>query len=131
METALTLALDGSPLAGEQVVVFGQGIVGLLLAAILSRFPLLFLATIDNPLRRDFSEMVGAHLSLDPNDPDILDRLSSALAGSNFYQGADLTYEISGNPEALGQAIEVTGYNGRVVFGSWYGTKRASSRWRF
>ena len=42
METALTLALDGSPLAGEQVVVFGQGIVGLLLAAILIRFPLLF-----------------------------------------------------------------------------------------
>jgi len=125
METALTLALDGSPLAGEQVVVFGQGIVGLLLAAILSRFPLLFLATIDKyPLRRDFSEMVGAHLSFDSNDPDMLDRLSSALTGSGFYQGADLAYEISGNPEALGQAIEVTGYNGRVVFGSWYGTKK-------
>jgi 2-desacetyl-2-hydroxyethyl bacteriochlorophyllide A dehydrogenase len=125
METALTLALDGSPLTGEQIVVFGQGIVGLLLTAILSRFPLLFLATIDKyPLRRDFSEMVGAHLSLEPRDPEMLDRLSSALTGSGFYQGADLAYEISGNPEALGQAIEVTGYNGRVVLGSWYGTKK-------
>jgi 2-desacetyl-2-hydroxyethyl bacteriochlorophyllide A dehydrogenase len=125
METALTLTLDGSPLAGEQVVVFGQGIVGLLLTAILGRFPLIFLATIDKyPLRRDFSEMVGAHLSLDPSDPEIMERLSAALTGSGFYQGADLAYEISGNPEALGQAIEVTGYNGRVVFGSWYGTKK-------
>ena len=126
METALTLALDGSPLAGEQVVVFGQGIVGLLLTTILSRFPLVFLATIDNyPLRRDFSEMSGAHLSLDPSDPEIMERLSSALTGSGFYQGADLAYEISGNPEALGQAFEATGYNGRVVLGSWYGTKKS------
>jgi threonine dehydrogenase-like Zn-dependent dehydrogenase len=68
--------------------------------------------------------MVGAHLSLDPSDPEIMRRLSSALTGSGFYQGADLAYEISGNPEALGQAIEVTGYNGRVVLGSWYGTKK-------
>jgi 2-desacetyl-2-hydroxyethyl bacteriochlorophyllide A dehydrogenase len=126
METALTLTLDGAPLAGEQVVVFGQGIVGLLLAAILGRFPLLFLITIDKyPLRRDFSEMVGARLSFDPNDPEMLDRLSSALAGSGFYQGADLAYEISGNPEALGKAIEVTGYSGRIILGSWYGTKKA------
>ena len=126
METALTLALDGSPLAGEQVVVFGQGIVGLLLTAILSRFPLIFLATIDNfSFRRDFSKMAGAHLSLGPSDPEILARLSSALTGSGFYKGADLAYEISGNPEALGQAVAITGYNGRVVLGSWYGTKKA------
>jgi 2-desacetyl-2-hydroxyethyl bacteriochlorophyllide A dehydrogenase len=125
METALTLALDGSPLAGEQVVVFGQGIVGLLLTAILGRFPLIFLATIDNyPIRRDFSEMVGARLSLDPDDSKTLDRLAAALTGSGFYQGADLVYEISGNPRALGQAVEVTGYNGRILLGSWYGTKK-------
>jgi alcohol dehydrogenase len=39
-------------------------------------------------------------------------------------QGADLTYELSGNPAALDQAIAATGFSGRVVIGSWYGQKR-------
>ena len=39
--------------------------------------------------------------------------------------GVDLTFELSGAPAALNQAIEVTGFDGRVVIGSWYGKKRA------
>ena len=38
---------------------------------------------------------------------------------------ADLVYELSGQPAALNQAISITGYSGRIVVGSWYGTKRA------
>jgi 2-desacetyl-2-hydroxyethyl bacteriochlorophyllide A dehydrogenase len=126
IETALTLILDGAPLAGEQVVVFGQGVVGLLLTSILKQFPLSVLATLDNyPLRQNFSEAVGAHMSLDPNNPETMDHLASALTGSGFYRGADLTFEVSGNPAALEQAIEVTGYSGRIILGSWYGTKKA------
>jgi threonine dehydrogenase-like Zn-dependent dehydrogenase len=41
------------------------------------------------------------------------------------YEGADLAYELSGSPAALDQAIAVTGFNGRIVIGSWYGQKRA------
>ena len=37
METAVTLTMDGRPAMGERVVVFGQGIVGLL-PALLSRY---------------------------------------------------------------------------------------------
>ena len=40
--------------------------------------------------------------------------------------GADLTYEISGSPAALQQALIATGFNGRIVIGSWYGSKRAT-----
>jgi len=36
---------------------------------------------------------------------------------------ADLTYELSGNPAALDGAVDLTGYGGRIVVGSWYGTK--------
>ncbi|MFC6787291.1 zinc-binding alcohol dehydrogenase [Halobaculum halobium] len=36
---------------------------------------------------------------------------------------ADLTYELSGNPAALNDAVDATGYDGRIVVGSWYGTK--------
>jgi threonine dehydrogenase-like Zn-dependent dehydrogenase len=125
METAVTFLLDGQPLAGEQVAIFGQGIVGLLLTAVLSRWPLASLVTLDlHPRRRLLSENLGAHVSLDPSAPDAFERLMSRLQGSGPYPGADLTYEISGNPEALGRAIAATGFHGRVVIGSWYGTKK-------
>ncbi len=126
METAVTFLLDGQPLAGEQVAIFGQGIVGLLLTALLSRWPLSSLVTLDlYPKRRLLSEDLGAHVSLDPSAPDALARLASSLQGAGPYPGADLCYEISGNPAALDQAIAATGFSGRVVIGSWYGLQRS------
>ena len=125
METAVTFLLDGQPMAGEQVAIFGQGIVGLLLTALLSQWPLASLVTLDlHSRRRLLSETLGAQFSLDPSAPDAHRRLLAALQGAGPYPGADLTYEISGNPEALGQAIAATGFNGRVVIGSWYGRKQ-------
>jgi 2-desacetyl-2-hydroxyethyl bacteriochlorophyllide A dehydrogenase len=122
METAVNFVLDGSPLLGEQVAVFGQGIVGLLTSALLARFPLGSLVTLDRfPLRRQASLALGVHASLDPQAEDCLDEISGL-----FPKGADLAYELSGSPAALDQAIAVTGYAGRVVIGSWYGKKSAS-----
>jgi 2-desacetyl-2-hydroxyethyl bacteriochlorophyllide A dehydrogenase len=126
LETAVTFLLDGQPLIGEQVAIFGQGIVGLLLTALLSRWPLSSLVTLDlYPRRRLLSEDLGAHLSLDPSAPEAMARLAEALQGNSPYPGADLCYEISGNPAALDQAIAATGFSGRVVIGSWYGSKRS------
>lgn len=126
METAVTFLLDGQPLVGEQVAIFGQGIVGLLLTALLARWPLASLVTLDlHPRRRLLSEELGAHVSLDPAAPDAMERLMAHLQGSGPYPGADLGYEISGNPAALDQAIAATGFSGRVVIGSWYGQKRS------
>ena len=125
METAVTLLLDGQPLMGEQVAIFGQGIVGLLLTALLCRWPLASLVTLDlHPRRRLLSENLGAHVSLDPAALDAQARLRSHLQGSGPYPGADLTYEVSGDPNALDQAIAATGFTGRVVIGSWYGRKK-------
>lgn len=119
METAVTLVLDGQPLLGERVLVFGQGVVGLLATALLARFPLAELVTLDRfPLRREASLALGASASLEPED------LSQEL-GRRMPQGADLSFEVSGAPEALDQAIAATGFAGRVVIGSWYGTKPA------
>jgi threonine dehydrogenase-like Zn-dependent dehydrogenase len=39
--------------------------------------------------------------------------------------GADLVYELSGVPQALDQAIDIAGFDGRIVVGSWYGVKKA------
>jgi 2-desacetyl-2-hydroxyethyl bacteriochlorophyllide A dehydrogenase len=126
METAVNFMLDGAPLLGEQVVVFGQGIVGLLLTTLLASMPLAGLFTLDLfPRRRLISESLGAQASFDPTATDVLAKARAILTDNSFYQGADLTYEVSGQPSALDQAIAVTGYHGRVVIGSWYGRKKA------
>ena len=125
METALNFVLDGEPLIGEKVVVFGQGIVGLLTTALLAQFPLADLITLDRyPMRRQASLDLGALASLDPSDHQVVKLGHARLGGS--ISGADLVYELSGNPAALDQAIDYCGFNGRVVIGSWYGSKRAS-----
>ncbi len=126
METAVNFLMDGHPLIGERVLVFGQGVVGLLTTALLARVPLSRLITVDSyPSRRERSRELGAHASLDTGTDDVLARLQACLQDEHGAPGADLTYELSGNPLALDQAIAVTGFNGRVVIGSWYGQKHA------
>jgi threonine dehydrogenase-like Zn-dependent dehydrogenase len=125
METAVSFVMDGQPQLGEQVVVFGQGVVGLLLIGLLARLPLASLVTLDlHASRRRLSTEWGAHLSLDPGASGTLEQLLETWSGPASYRGADLCYEVSGNPAALEQAIAVTGFHGRVVIGSWYGLKK-------
>ncbi len=124
METAVNLLMDGQPAIGERVVVFGQGVVGLLTTALLAQFPLSRLITLDYyPLRRERSLSLGAHAILDPGAPDLEERLRELLDAKQVYDGADLVFELSGNLHALDKAIEATGFGGRVVIGSWYGKK--------
>ncbi|HYC19416.1 MAG TPA: zinc-binding alcohol dehydrogenase [Candidatus Bathyarchaeia archaeon] len=121
METAVNFVMDGAPVIGEEVLVFGQGIVGLLTTSILGVFPLANLITLDqHALRRQASREAGAGASLDPDDTAL-----ETLLRDQLPDGADLTYEISGSPTALQQALSATGFDGRIVVGSWYGSKRA------
>ena len=116
VETALTLVMDGRPMIGEHVAVFGQGIVGLMVTALLARFPLVRIVTFDlHPLRRRLSRELGAGDTVDPR---------STRAGTPRGD-CDLTYELSGDPATLDDAIAVTGFCGRVVIGSWYGERAA------
>lgn len=122
METAVNLTQDAAPLLGERALVFGQGIVGLLTAALLREFPLASLVTCDClPLRREASRSLGVSAALDPGDANFREQARALLLG-----GADLTLELSGAPEALNDAIALTGFGGRIVIGSWYGEKRAA-----
>ncbi|TYT61860.1 zinc-dependent alcohol dehydrogenase [Natrialba swarupiae] len=121
LETAVTLLLDGAPLLGERVVVVGQGVVGLSTVALLAETPLETLLTVEpREKRRRISETFGADRSVDPGRGDLRERFE-AIAGDGVR--ADLTYELSGNPDALDDAVAVTGFDGRVLVGSWYGTK--------
>lgn len=69
METAVNFVMDGAPVIGEDMLVFGQGIVGLMTTSILAGFPLANLITLDqHALRRRTSREVGAQASLYPDD---------------------------------------------------------------
>lgn len=116
METAVNLVMDGHPMIGERVAVVGQGIVGLLVVALLCQFPLQVLTAIDPiELRRTAAIRLGASSAIycDGAEPP------------KGWEAADLTYELSGNPAALNTALALTGFAGRVVIGSWYGQKQA------
>ncbi|MFH0957474.1 MAG: zinc-binding alcohol dehydrogenase [Pseudomonadota bacterium] len=126
METAVSLVMDGEPLIGEVVAIFGQGVVGLLTNAILSRMNLAKIVTFDKyKLRRKASLGLGADLSIDSTTDFGIDRFEGFFQNSlsNDHR-ADLTYELSGHPDVLNQAVLITGFNGRIVLGSFYGSKK-------
>jgi 2-desacetyl-2-hydroxyethyl bacteriochlorophyllide A dehydrogenase len=118
METAVNLVLDGAPRLGERVAVVGQGVVGLLATSLLGRFPLEALVVIDAVEARARRGLeLGAHAA------------AAAVADARAAlgpDGADLTFEVTGDPAALDAALELTGAEGRVVVGSFYGAKRAA-----
>ncbi|HVN16383.1 MAG TPA: zinc-binding alcohol dehydrogenase [Anaerolineales bacterium] len=121
METAVNFVQDGAPMLGERVLVFGQGMVGLLTASLLREFPLEALVTVDRfEARRNASRELGVTESLDPSSATLHNEVRESLKGN-----ADLTYELSGSPVALDDAIALTTFSGRIVIGSWYGEKRA------
>ncbi len=122
METAVNLLLDGNPLIGENVIVVGTGIIGLLTTALLSHFPLRSLAGLDSyPLRRAAALGLGADACFDPADPPSFSQLGGVVGQGGE---ADLVYELSGNPAGLDLALALTRFSGRVVVGSWYGAKK-------
>ncbi|MWG34220.1 zinc-binding dehydrogenase [Halomarina oriensis] len=119
VETALTFALDATPRVGERIVVFGQGVVGLLTTGLLAETALTTVVAADcYGQRRALAERFGASETVEaPVDGTLAER---------FPEGVDLAVEVSGDPDALDEAIDATGYGGRVLVGSWYGTKRAN-----
>jgi 2-desacetyl-2-hydroxyethyl bacteriochlorophyllide A dehydrogenase len=115
METAVNLVQDGAPILGERVLVLGQGVIGLLTASLLSEFPLERLVVVDRyDLRKKALQVESKRLEI--KSLTILD-----LQPSTF----DLTFELSGSPSTLNDAIALTTFSGRIVIGSWYGQKRA------
>jgi 2-desacetyl-2-hydroxyethyl bacteriochlorophyllide A dehydrogenase len=127
-ETAVNFLLDGQPAIGERVAVFGQGPVGLLTTAMLAEMPLDCLVAVD-PIdqRRALASDLGADVTVDPRTYHGPDRDRDGLRAAIERRAGlpDLTVELSGDPSALDDAMAVTGFDGRVVVGSWYGTKSA------
>ena len=121
MESAVNFVMDAAPVIGERVMIFGLGVVGLLTNALLAAHPLDTLIAAD-PVRdrRERAIQFGAARAIDPTDAAELSSLERDL-GAREPGGLDLAVELSGSPQALNQALRLTGFSGRIVVGSWYG----------
>jgi threonine dehydrogenase-like Zn-dependent dehydrogenase len=114
VETALSLVHDAHVRVGENVAVYGQGLIGLLVTSLLSRHH-----------KEQTSGRFGTITVFDK----LPDRLaaasqmgaSQALLPGGFAGPFDVSVEISGNARALQSAIDCTSNGGRVIVGSWYG----------
>jgi len=128
METAVNLVQDAAPILGERVLVLGQGVIGLLVTALLKEFPLASLVTSDRyELRRSASRAIGVNDSFDPELVNISSQTTKTTTKHQraYAQSFDLIFELSGSPFVLNDAIAMTIFSGRVVVGSWYGEKQA------
>ena len=117
--------MDGAPLIGERVLVFGQGVVGLLTARLLAG-----ISAGAPDCRRAVGMAARNRKTTGHNGNSRSNRCrvlgQAVLAGLN---GADLIFELSGDMAALNLAIEAAGFDSRIVVGSWYGAQLLTSRW--
>ncbi|MBI4578059.1 MAG: zinc-binding alcohol dehydrogenase [Planctomycetes bacterium] len=114
---AYNAMLDGEPLLGESVAVFGGGVIGLLSVQLcrLAGAEQVFLI---EPIasRRELGRKMGATHSFDPSAGE---DVSLAIRELTAGRGADVAIEVTGAYAALHEAIRSVGYNGRVVVSSY------------
>ena len=132
METAVNLVQDANPHLGDRVIVMGQGVVGLLVSSILAEFPLASLDAVETlASRRILSVQAGTQETFSPASNEDITALKDKLKlrtqpnSNDSSGGADVVFELTGSPAALNMAIDFCAYAGRIVVGSWYGTKSA------
>ena len=118
LETALNVVHDTPVRLGETALVFGQGVVGLLVARLLKLAgagPVIVVDPIER--RRKLALVAGAD---DAFEPEGLNERVMEITGG---RGADVAVETSGSGAALQSAIDTVATEGTVVVASWYGTK--------
>lgn len=119
VETALSLVHDAHVRLGENVAIYGQGLIGLLVTALLRSHASLL-----------SSGQFGSVTVFDML-PDRLAAASAMGASQALFPGRfkgpfDVSIEVSGNARALQSAIDCTRDGGRVIVGSWYGNTDVS-----
>jgi 2-desacetyl-2-hydroxyethyl bacteriochlorophyllide A dehydrogenase len=119
-ETALNVVLDAHPRLGEDVVVFGQGVVGLLVTQLLGLAGARVTAVEPIALRRELALRCGADEAVTP------EVAPARIAARTNGRGADVVIEASGNARALQAAIDAAAFQGSVIVCSWYGSKPVS-----
>ena len=105
LSCALHVAETASAQAGEQVVIFGGGLLGYLTALVLKSW--CGEIVIVEPLDRR-RENLRTHLDVRAVAPDVLSALERE-------KGFGIAIDCSGNPAAVAQAVRILGKGGRLV----------------
>ena len=118
LETALNVVHDTPLRLGETAVIFGAGVVGLLVTRLLNLAGAGTVLVVD-PLenRRKLAFAAGADDAVGPES--VNGRIPDITGG----RGADVAVEVSGTGDALRAAIGAVATEGTVVVASWYGTR--------
>src|SRR5882672_1392885 len=112
MGNAVHTVLAGE-IPGSAVLVLGCGPIGCFAVGIArAAGASLVVASDFNPRRREIAQAMGAHLTLDPGQDDVVARMRE-LTGGN---GADVVCEMSGHPSGHQQAFAAARLGGRVNF---------------
>ena len=111
METAVNVVWDARPTAGDEILVIGGGVVGLLAAALCRDVPGARVTVVDpNPSRAATAGALG--LAYRPDPP---------AEGT-----ADLVIHASGRAEGLRAALGAAGLESTIVEASWHGSSEVA-----
>ena len=100
------------PEFGESLAVMGLGLLGLFAvrcAYLDGLFPVIALDF--NERRRKLALEFGADAVFSPDEPELLERIRHLTRGN----GVDVVVEVTGNPEALNEALDFTAPYGRIT----------------
>jgi 2-desacetyl-2-hydroxyethyl bacteriochlorophyllide A dehydrogenase len=116
--TALNGVLDATLHYGDVVTVFGQGVIGQILAQICKASGCRVVVVDPLPRRLQLARRWGADVVI---DPDEVDDVALAVREITDRRGADTVFDATGNPRALHEAIRTAAPDCEVVAISWYG----------
>lgn len=106
METALNVVWDAAPLAGERMLVIGAGVVGLLTASLLARFPAAQVTVVDSDeSRAGLAHQFHCNFALPDGAP----------------REQELVVHASGSEAGLQLALHCAAFEGQVIEASWFG----------
>lgn len=101
---------------GEDVAVFGQGVIGLLTTRLARLSGARVIAVDALGVRLPVARRYGADVTLDALDDEVAERIRESTDG----RGADAAIEISGAYPALHEALRSVAVGGRVVASGFY-----------
>jgi L-iditol 2-dehydrogenase len=117
---AVNILRSSEPEFGENVVIIGDGFMGLLMVQLFSRFPLRSLTLIGLiPEKLRLAKEFGAQHTVSFQDEAAVKRINDEVLGG---QGADTVIELAGNQKALESAAWlIKSHRGKLVIPSFYG----------
>jgi 2-desacetyl-2-hydroxyethyl bacteriochlorophyllide A dehydrogenase len=119
METALGVVHDACVRLGEEVLVVGQGVVGLLVAELLLRAGARRVITVErHELRRDASRRLGC-VALAAEEVGLEERIMGLTGG----RGVDVAVDVCGTDPGLQLGLDTLAFEGTLVVASWHGNR--------